>query len=178
MRFIKILNIAMLIAVLALFSILEIGCSINDKPAAPDKSEVKLSQEEARRVDLYVKVMMAAYKEENGGNKFIAVKLDTLEGLSTEGKQQVMEKLHELSSQVVDYEKVKNDPAKFHKENDMITGTKEGTVLYIDLDSYSENQARIEGVSWFGSTGAVFRLYDATYKNGQWQLKLIRMAIS
>jgi hypothetical protein len=53
-----------------------------------------------------------------------------------------------------------------------------GTLLSIYLEQYSNSKATITGVSWLGNLGAVLPKYEATYKNGIWELKLIGMAIS
>lgn len=54
----------------------------------------------------------------------------------------------------------------------------DGTFLWIEPEEYNGNKATITGVSWFGNLGAVFPKYEATYKNGKWELELISMAIS
>lgn len=73
------------LAVITIFSLL-VGCS-TQKITPDSKEETKLeteeiSPEERKRVDLYVTVLKAAFNEENGGNGFIAVKLNTLTELS------------------------------------------------------------------------------------------------
>ncbi|MGE5449769.1 MAG: hypothetical protein ACM3PA_00110 [Methanomassiliicoccales archaeon] len=177
MRFIKYLNLLLIIGVVVLLSLSLEGCT-NDQPT-PNQPKSQFSQEEEKRMALYTTVMRAAFQQENGGNRFIAVKLDSLEGISSEAKAKVLEQLQDLSPQVYDYELVKQDPAKFKlEEGGQLQAAKDGTVLSVKLDSYSDNRAIIDGVSWFGNLGAVFPSYEATYKNGQWHLKLISMAIS
>ena len=56
--------------------------------------------------------------------------------------------------------------------------TIDGALLWLEVEEYSENKAIITGVSWFGNLGAVFPKYEANFKNGSWQLKLISMAVS
>jgi hypothetical protein len=134
---------------------------------------------EQRRIDLYVTVMKAAFNEENGGKQFIAVKLDTLTELSDKAKDEVLKELVVLSQNVYDFEKIKNDGTKFELDNNgNLARSINGTLLSIKLEKYSKSKATITGVSWFGNLGAVFPTYEATYKNGKWELKLIRMAIS
>ena len=143
------------------------------------KEEAKIiKEEEQRRVDLYTEVLRAAFLEENGGNEFIAVKLDTLEGLSDEAKSEVLKNLTNLSPNVYSFEDVKSDSTKFEIDGDNLIRSKDGSLLWIEIEEYTESKATITGVSWFGNLGAVFPKYEATYKNGIWNLKLISMAIS
>jgi hypothetical protein len=138
-----------------------------------------ITAEERQRIDLYISVMKAAFNEENGGNDFIAVKLDTLDGLSDKAKEEVLKELTSLSPNVYDFEKVKNDKTKFKlDDSNNIQMAINGTLLSIELEKYSEIKATITGVSWFGNLGAIFPKYEATYKNGVWTLELISMAIS
>ena len=145
-----------------------------------DKQDVKtISEEERQRMELYLEVLEAAFLEENGGNEFIAVKLDTLEGLSDEAKMEVLKELSNLSPNIYDFEDVKKDITKFEMDNNGdLVQTIDGSLLWIELEEYKENKAIITGVSWFGNLGAVFPKYEATYKDGIWSLKLISMAIS
>jgi len=178
MKFIKYLNLALIIGVVVLFSLTLTGCSSANQ-SLPPKSGSDLSLEEQRKADLYITVMKAAYHEENGGHDFLAVKLNTLTGLSEAGQQQVLLGLQELSPQVYDLEQVKQDEDKFKlDDNGDLQGSINGTVLWVEVESYKGNSAIISGVSWFGNLGAVFPQYEATYRNGEWQLKLISMAVS
>ena len=156
------------------------GVNTQTKPAneAPDLTP-QVSAQERQRMDLYIAVMKAAFNEENGGNGFIAVHLDTLEGLSDQAKDEVLKELTDLSPQVYSFEDVKEDTTKFEFYNaELHSQTLDGSVLWVEVEEYSETQALITGVSWFGVLGAVFPTYEAVYENGSWQLKLIRMAIS
>lgn len=133
---------------------------------------------EQRRIDLYVKVMKSAFEKENGGNDFIAIRLDTLEGLSAEGKDIVLENLKVLSPNVYDFEAIKNDESKFKFDGEHLQGAINGSILSIDLNEYKDKSAKITGVSWFGNVGAVFIEYDATFKNENWELTEVSIAIS
>lgn len=168
----------LLVAVLVLLA----GCmEVGSETRHDDPSDAvpQVSAEEQQRIDLYVAVMKAAFEEENGGSGFIAVKLDTLTGLSDPAKALVLKELAELSPHVHDYEDVKEDASKFEfYDADRHSRTLDGTVLWVELDEYRETHAIITGVSWFGALGAVFPTYEAVYENGSWQLKLIRMAVS
>lgn len=176
MRFIKYLNLALIIGVLVLFSMSLEGCT--DRPA-PVEPGAQTSSEEQKKVDLYVQVMRSAYQEENGGDGFLAVKLDTLSGLSEAGKQQVLSELKAISPQVYDFDTVKMDQAKFKlDEQGNHQASINGTVLWVNVEEYNNRKAIITGVSWFGNLGAVFPKYEATYRDGEWQLKLISMGIS
>jgi hypothetical protein len=162
--------------VLILISIMLISSFIG---CTPQDNNPDISAAEKQRIDLYVSVMKAAFNEENGGAEFIAVKLDTLDGLGDKAKAEVLKKLTSLSLNVYDFEKVKNDSTKFELDsNKNLARSINGTLLYIELEQYSKSKATITGVSWFGNLGAVFPKYEATYKYGVWKLKLISMAIS
>ncbi len=152
------------------------GCSaVMQEINTPEDSNSK----EIKRIDLYVKVMEAAYDEENGGNAFIAVKIKTLEGLSDEGKQEVLNRLKNISKEVYAFEDVVDDHTKFEKdENGNLIRAIDGTLLSVRLEKYTGINGTIEATSWFGNLGAVFPRYKASYKNGKWTLELISMAIS
>ncbi|WP_346880313.1 hypothetical protein [Clostridium sp. UBA3061] len=121
------------------------------------------TEEEVKRVKLYVAVMSAAFQIENGGNGFIAVQKDTLDGLIEEKAK----------------EDVKDDKSLFEfDDNGMMSRTLNGTMLSIKVAQFKNNKAVVESTSWFGNLGAVFPKYKAVYKNGQWELEVISMAIS
>lgn len=139
----------------------------------------EISPEEMQKVDLYTKAMKAAFLVENGGNSFIAIKLDTLEGLSDKGKLEVINNLKSLSPNVYDFEDIKEDSTKFELDsNGNLVRSIDGSLLWVDVEEYNEEKAIITGVSWFGNLGAVFPTYEATYINGAWKLELISMAVS
>lgn len=171
----KIIILTLMIIILS-FSF--IGCN-QTKPIEGQENENEFSLEEQRRIDLYIKVMKAAYEEENGGDGYIAIHTNTLEGLSEKGIQEVMRQFKDITENVYDYITIENDETKIKKdEQGRDQCTINGSILGIQLTSYSNNKAVIEGISWFGNLGAVFPKYNAVYKNGEWQLKLISMAIS
>ncbi|HHY23470.1 MAG TPA: hypothetical protein GX527_04425 [Clostridiaceae bacterium] len=144
-----------------------------------EEIQQEISAEERKRMDLYVAVMKAAFQEENGGKAFIAVKLDTMEGLSHEAKVEVLKELTDLSPNVYSFEDVKNDNTKFEPDDDgRLIRSIDGALLWVEVEEYSKSKSTITGVSWFGNLGAVFPKYEATFKNGKWQLELISMAIS
>jgi hypothetical protein len=124
--------------------------------------------------------MKAAFQEESGGNGFIAVKKETLEGFQEEKSMQVvLEGLKDLSQKVYWYKEVQENKSlfKFDKDGRKL-GTINGTVLSIEVEEYSGNEAVITATSWFGIKGAVFPKYKAVYNDGMWQLELLRMAVS
>ncbi len=173
--------------ILLLLLLLNSGCLEkpgSDEADSPEdnmmkQSESAITPKEMKQIDLYTIVLEAAFAEENGGDTFIAVKTDSLVGLSAEGKQLVLEKLQTLSDNVYDYEDVKNDPSLFlFESNGRLMATQNGTLLYLSNITYDENSAALTGVSWFGNLGAVFPKFEAFYKNGSWELKLLSMAIS
>lgn len=142
-------------------------------------STQEISAEERQRMDLYIVVMKAAFQVENGGNGFVAVQLDTLEGLSDQAKEEVLNELTSLSPNVYSFENVKNDNTKFELDDDgRLIRSLDGTLLGVEVEKYSKSKATITGVSWFGNLGAVFPKYQATFENGVWQRKLISMSIS
>lgn len=141
--------------------------------------EQKISVEERKRMDLYIAVMEGAFREENGGNGFIAVKFDTLKELNDEAKVEVLNRLSNLSPNVYNFDDVKGDRTKFEVDDKgRLVRTLDGSLLWIEVKEYNGNKARITGVSWFGNLGAVFPDYEAVYVNGVWKLKLISMAVS
>lgn len=177
MSYLKRVFCGLLVAVLISLT----GClGVNYQTESGDEEiTTQISAEEQQRMDLYIAVMKAAFQEENGGSGFIAVHLDTLEGLSGPAKTEVLQELTDLSPQVYSFEDVKEDTSKFEfYDDEHHSQTLDGTVLWVEVEEYSETKAIITGVSWFGVLGAVFPTYEAVYENGSWQLKLIRMAIS
>lgn len=166
-------RVYVLVLVLVL-SIGLIGCQTNES----NGTDSNISAEEEKLIDLYIKVMEGAFHEENGGDGFVAIKLDTLEGLSDDAKMELLKRI-DLSTEVYDFEDVKDDESKF---NFMETGDHmssiDGTVLYIEDLEFIEDEASITGVSWFGNLGAVFPRYEAIFIDGQWQLEMVSMAIS
>ena len=159
------------IAAVAIFSV--IGCSSQENTRNGKKAE------ERQRMDLYISVMKVAFQEENGGNGFVAVKLDTLKGLSDQAKEEVLKELTVLSPNVYSFEDTQNDNTKFELDADgRLKRSIDGTLLWVEVEEYSESKAIITGVSWFGNLGAVFPKYEATFENGTWKLKLISMAVS
>jgi len=138
-----------------------------------------VSPEEKKRLDLYVTAMKAAFEAGNGGNEFIAVKLETLDGLGKEAKQLALRALEDLSPDVHDFQEIKSDTGKFtYDEQGRLQKARGGTVLYIDVEQYEGNEAVIQAVSWFGNVGAVLPKYKARYVNGRWQLRLITMCVA
>lgn len=168
----------LLILAIILLSLSFVGCTDSDPIDVPQE-ETGFSTEEQRRIDLYVKVMKAAYEEENGGDGYIAIHTNTLEGLSGAGIEEVLNQFKDITENVYDYKEIENDETKIEKdEQGRDRCTINGSVLSIHLESFSKDKAVIEGVSWFGNLGAVFPKYKAVYKNNDWQLELISFAIS
>ena len=141
-----------------------------------------ISSEERKRMDLYIAAMRGAFAEENGGDGFIAIDLDTLEGLGDQAEAQVLEAFRDLSDDVYDLTDIETDETRFYMyENggeEKIDGTKDGTVLSVRVEAYTGDHAVIGATSWFGSLGAVFPEYHAIYENDTWNLELVSMAVS
>lgn len=177
----KLTNIFILIFIVAAL----VACKSTEVQQEPElidtelKNYTPISEEEKKRIGLYLGVMKAAFFEENGGDEFIAIDLEKLEGLSDEAKAQILEYLTDLSSNVYNFQDVKEDNTKFELDNEgRLVRSIDGTLLWIELEEYEDNKATITGVSWFGNLGAVFPKFEATYTDGQWKLELISMAIS
>lgn len=158
------------------------GCSAENTPHSNNPVQEPgpaFSSEEKQKMALYIAVMKAAFQEENGGNEFVAVDVDTLEGLSDPARQAVLSALTDLSPNVYSLAEVKNDPTKFQlDEQGRLVRSIDGTLLSVNIEEYAEDKAIITGVSWFGNLGAVFPEYETVFKDGEWHLKLIKMAIS
>ncbi len=148
-----------------------VGCTMENGAA-------QISSEERRRIDLYVQVMTAAFQIENGGDGFVAVRLDSLEGLGADAQQEVLKDLIGLSANVYSFAKVEWDETKFVYYHGNMAGTINGTVLSVSVEEYSGDAATIAGCSRFGNLGAVFPKYRARYDSGIWILDMINMAIS
>lgn len=112
--------------------------------SACDTQETNLEQQ---RIDLYVEVMKSVFQEENGGDEFIAIKLDTLEGLNSEGKDMVLESFKDLSPNIYDFEDIKDDESKFKFDGENHLGTINGSLLWIELEEYTDRSAKIRGTS-------------------------------
>ena len=153
-------------------------CKGTANPIQNDNNQY--TEEEVKRVKLYVAVMSAAFQIENGGNGFIAVQKDTLGGLIEEkAKDDVLEGLKSLSENIYWYEDVKDDKSLFEfDDNGMMVRTLNGTMLSIKVEQFKNNKAVVEATSWFGNLGAVFPKYKAVYKNSQWELEVVSMTIS
>lgn len=165
MKKISILILVLLVSVVTIIS----GC---------DSKELSSKQLEQQRINLYVEVMKSVFQEENGGNDFIAIKLETLEGLSSEGKDIMLESFKDLTSNVYDFEDVKDDESKFEFDGKDRLGAIDGSLLWIDIEEYEDKNAKIIGTSWFGNLGSVSIEYDATLKNGKWNLTEVSKSIS
>ncbi len=176
----------MFVIFLLLSSVLLGACTPTAVSLPMDEAEAidyELSKEERQRVDLYVLVMRAAFAEENGGDGYIAINLESLVDLSDAAKQMVLTSFDDLSEQVLSYATIKTNTDYFEIGTEgsfagMPMAVKNGTVLSINLQEYQKNRARITGESWFSVLGAVFPEYEAKYKNDLWELELISMAIS
>jgi len=143
-----------------------------------DIEEPNSEQLEQQRIDLYIEVMSSVFQEENGGSDFIAIDLDTLEGLSSEGKNIVLETFKDFSPNVYDFEDIKNDESKFQFDGEHLLGTINGSLLWIELKEYKDKSAKIIGTSWFGNLGSVSIEYNAKLKNENWELTEVSMSIS
>lgn len=167
--------------VMSVIILIASGCNVQKNNDLKEKVNISqnITAEEMRKIDLYVTAMKGAFKEENGGNDFIAVKMNTLDGLSQDGKQEVLKKLKDLSDHVYPFEDIESDSTKFEQdERGNLVRSINGTLLSVRVEELSDNKAIIEATSWFGNLGAVFPKYKATYKNDKWNLELISMAVS
>lgn len=133
--------------------------------------DAQVLNSEQQRIDLYVEVMKSAFQEGNGGDDFIAIKLDTLEGLSSEGKDSVLESFKKLSSNIYDFEDIKHDESKFEIDEGRLLKTINGSILSIELEDYKDYRAKITGVSSYGHSSYVSIEYYATLANENWDLR-------
>lgn len=161
----KKLNILILVLLVSIIGVIS-GCDTQE------------TNSEQQRIDLYVEVMKSIFQVENGGNEFIAIKLDTLEKLSSEEKKLVLESFKDLSPSVYDFEDVKNDKTKFEFDGENRLGTINGSLLWIELEEYEEKSAKITGTSWFGNLGSVSKEYEVKLKDNRWDLTVISESIS
>jgi len=100
-------SILLLISLFSVFLLFSGGCTtVSTSEELEETPRHAITQTEQKRIDLYLAAMKAVFAEENGGSQFIAVKLETLEGLSSEGKLAVMAGLKDLSPHVYDFEKI------------------------------------------------------------------------
>jgi len=67
------------------------------------------TEEEEKRVKLYITAMRDAFKINNGGNRFIAIKKDALVGIDEKSKQKVLEGFKDLSSNLYWFEDIKDN---------------------------------------------------------------------
>ncbi|HPU02022.1 MAG TPA: hypothetical protein PK568_09050 [Bacillota bacterium] len=175
------LLLAVIMAAAAAF--LAAGCTLQADGAPGDDetamAERQFSEEERKRMDLYLAAMKGAFREENGGRGFIAVKMDTLVGLSEEAKLALLDELKVLSPNVYREEDIINDPTKIrYDEEGRFVGTINGSLLWVHLHEYDGDSAEITGGCTFGNLGAVLPRYEAVYKHGKWQLKIISMGMA
>ena len=116
--------------------------TLTGKIAEAKETKQDISPEEKQRIDLYVMALKAAFQAENGGDGFIAVKLDTLERLSEQGKEEVLKALTSLSPNVYSFENVKNDNTKFKLDDEgRLMSSIDGTLLYVKVKEYNVNKA-------------------------------------
>ncbi|MGE5422669.1 MAG: WG repeat-containing protein [Ignavibacteriales bacterium] len=150
--------------------------SAKKNSTALDKDGLTVS--ERRMVELYLSVMKKAYTMSNGGNGFIAVQFGSLEGLSPAGRKVIVKRLKALSPNIYDYERIKNDKTKFVFQDGQLVCTRNGTVLKVEVHSYTGNTSYICGESWYGVLAAISPEIRATLVDGVWELKVLRAPVS
>ncbi|MBC7330615.1 hypothetical protein H5T88_09700 [bacterium] len=132
---------------------------------------------EKRRASLYAEVLKRIYKEAKAGNKFIAVDLTSLDGLSDEGKQAVLNQLKKETQcpNVFSFAEVKDDGEKFLiDEKGRIVGTKNGALLFLVVQEYKEDRAKLKAVCWLSPNEIFFASYEAKFFDGSWHLTELR----
>lgn len=176
---------AVIFVLLALsFSFLLTAVSFQKDPPAVPKAALptvqpKLTMEEIKRIDLYVMVMKRAFQTENGGERFIAVDFDTLNGLSEPAKELLLKKMEGWAKETYKLSEIKSDRTKLEVDiKGRRTRTIDGTILSVRVEKESENKVTLWGTSWFGNLGAVMVKYEATYEAGVWTLKEIGFAMA
>lgn len=137
-----------------------------------DGTSLKKAKDE-KKISLYSEALAKAFMLATGGNGFLAVDLDSLEGLKDEEKQEVIVELKQriLSPYVYTLNEVKNDREKFLlDEQGRITGTKNGVVLSLRVNHYREDSAQLKVACWLSPQKIMVISYEGKYLDGKWQL--------
>lgn len=99
-----------------------------------ERQKTVITNEDQRRISLYITAMKEVYHSmKSVPNNFIAVKLETLDGLDSQGKQAVLEGMKDLSPNMYAFENIKNDAGKFRYSNKTLVSTKGGIILWVDV---------------------------------------------
>jgi len=138
-----------------------------------DGTALKKELKDDRKVSLYVEALEKAFVLASGNSGFLAVDLSSLEGLSGEGKQEVMKELKAriISSNVYSLADVQNDRDKFSlDEQGRITGTRNGVVLFLVANDYREDNAQLKVACWFSPDKIMVVPYEGRFVDGKWHL--------
>jgi len=141
----------------------------------PLKKELK--EEEKRKASLYAEALKRIYKQARAGKGFIAVDLTSLEGLSDEGKQKVLNqlKMETLCPNVYSFADVKDDGEKFlFDEKGRIIGTRNGALLVLVVQEYKDDSAKLKAVCWLSPNEIFFASYEGKFFDGAWHLTEVR----
>ena len=141
----------------------------------PLKRELK--EEEKRRASLYAEALKRIYKEAKAGSKFIAVDLTSLDGLSEDGKQEVLNQLKKETQcpNVYSFADVKGDSDKFlFDEKGRIVGTKNGALLFLIVQDYKDDSAKLKAVCWLSPNEIYLSSYEGKFFDGSWHLTELR----
>jgi hypothetical protein len=141
----------------------------------PLKKELK--EEEKKKASLYAEALKKIYKQARAGSGFIAVDLTSLEGLSEEGKQEVLSRLKQETQcpNVYSFADIKVDGEKFlFDEKGRIVGTKNGALLFLILQEYRDDSAKLKAVCWLSPNDIFFASYEGKFFDGSWHLIELR----
>ena len=141
----------------------------------PLKKELK--EEEKKKAGLYAEALRKIYKQTKAGNGFIAVDLTSLEGLSDEGKQEVLNRLKQETQcqNVYSFADVKDDGEKFlFDEKGRIVGTRNGALLFLIVQEYKDDSAKLRAVCWLSPNDIFFASYEGKFFDGAWHLTELR----
>lgn len=138
-----------------------------------DGTPLKKKSKDEKKVSLYAEALVRAFKQSTGGTGFLAVDLDSLEGLSVEEKEELFKELKQktMSPNVYNLAEIKNDREKFLlDEQGRITSTINGVVLLLNVNHYTEDSARIKVACWRSPQNIIVITYEGKYLDGKWQL--------
>lgn len=138
-----------------------------------DGTPLKKKSQNEKRISLYAEALAKAFKLATGGNGFLAVELSSLEGLSDEEKQEVLNELKKklASPNVYSLSDIKNDREKFlFDEQGRITGTKNGVVIFLAVNYYRDDSAQLKVACWLSPEKIMVVSYDGKFVDGEWQL--------
>ncbi|MGC8843546.1 MAG: hypothetical protein ACP5QS_06370 [bacterium] len=138
-----------------------------------DGTPLKKESKEEKKISLYVEALVKISKKAKLENGFIAVDLTSLDGISEEGKREVLKQLKEATrcSNVYNFEDVKSDGEKFvFDEKGRIIGTKKGALLFLVVQECRDDYGKLRAVCWFSPNEIFLAHFEAKFFDGAWHL--------